>query len=163
MFSELIPVELTNETLQASHLKTFLVPLQWRISLWNRSSAQHYRSEKVYSVSFCPNPTYSESLQSKKGRKKKKSPVPTFLRVIAEASSWGCQLLKSPPKVLSFWPYLGINPACWGQIITPCIHPIKSLSFCVWEALLQPGSVGMENSPRSCFAKINLLYFFNLA
>lgn len=72
MFSELIPVELTNETLQASHLKTFLVPLQWRISLWNRSSAQHYRSEKVYSVSFCPNPTYSESLQSKKGRKKKK-------------------------------------------------------------------------------------------
>lgn len=72
-----------------------------------------------------------------------------FLAVTVVFSSKSCQLPKSPPKHLSFWPYLGTYPAYAWHAVCSCLQPIKSSCFCLCVQLPWCQSQGLEDPHRS--------------
>lgn len=108
-----------------------------------------------------PNPSYSESLQTKE-----RCPEAQFciLGSFCRFHSWGCQMPKPPLNCPAF--DLGTNPDCGRHIMAPLLPPIKPPWLSLGVQVLWPWSLRSVNPPRSCIAQYSCytyLFWLDLA
>lgn len=118
-----------------------------------------YNPESPIYVSVSQNPACSESLWINKALQK----APSFPFLVAIAASFP-KVANSPVPCLkcSILSMFGYKTSLWLTHHHPLPKTYKVSPLCLLVNILQPWSLGLENSSGSCFTQINLLLYYSI-